>query len=95
MKCLETPINHFIHAMICKSRQKKKKECYPPSTCGERSLQSPIQNTITRLSIALEEILCSLNDNEQTSLKIICKGYDRSQQAKYKQCFQEASDTGY
>lgn len=25
MKCLETQINHFIHAMICKSRQKKKK----------------------------------------------------------------------
>lgn len=80
---------------------KAKKECYPPkdciritSTCAESSLQSLIDNTITRLSIALEEILCSLNDNERNSLKITCKwGCDGSQQAKYKQRFEDATDT--
>lgn len=80
---------------------KAKKECYPPkdciritSTCAESSLQSLIDNTITRLSIALEEILCSLNDNERNSLKVICKwGCDGSQQAKYKQRFEDATDT--
>lgn len=45
--------------------------------------------------MALEGILCSLKDNERNSLKIICKwGCDGSQQAKYKQQFDDdaASD---
>lgn len=81
---------------------KAKKECYPAedsirvtSTCAESNLQSLIDNTVTRLSMALEGILCSLKDNERNTLKIICKwGCDGSQQAKYTQQFDDddASD---
>lgn len=81
---------------------KEKKECYPPEesmnvtkTCAESTLQCLINKTVQRLSVALEEILCSLKPKERNSLKILCKwGCDGSQQAKYKQKFddEEASD---
>lgn len=72
-----------------------KQECYPPKEClritstsAESSLQSLIDNTVTRLSIFLEEVLLTLNEEERNSLKIICKwGCDGSRQAQYKQKF--------
>ncbi|XP_050534417.1 uncharacterized protein LOC126901738 [Daktulosphaira vitifoliae] len=76
---------------------KAKQECFPPkeclrvtSTCAESSLQSLIDNTIKRLSIFLEEVLLTLNEEERNSLNIICKwGCDGSRQAKYKQKFDD------
>lgn len=78
-----------------------KQECYPPkeclrvtSTCAESSLQSLIDNTVTRLSIFSEEVLLTLNEEERNSLSIICKwGCDGSQQAKYKQKFDEDNES--
>lgn len=72
-----------------------KQECYPPqeylrvtSTSAESSLQSLIDNTVTRLTIFLEEVLLTLNEEERNSLNIICKwGCDGSRQAQYKQKF--------
>lgn len=99
MNLLETRINHFIRAMICYSKQNKnitrpRNVIRITSTYAKISLQSLIHYIITRLSITLEEILCSLNDNERNSLKIICKwSCDGSQQAKYKQRFEDATDT--
>lgn len=72
-----------------------KQECYPPKeclrvtdTCAASSLQSLIDNTVTRLSIFLEEVLMTLNEEQRNSLSIICKwGCDGSKQAQYKQKF--------
>ncbi|KAK9688610.1 hypothetical protein QE152_g35188 [Popillia japonica] len=72
-----------------------KQKCYPPKeclrvtdTCAESCLQSLIDNTVTRLSIFLEEVLLTLSEEDRNSLYIICKwGCDGSQQAQYKQKF--------
>ncbi|CAG9840685.1 unnamed protein product [Diabrotica balteata] len=92
---------NLITSKINYDEIKEKKQCYPPtdcikvsSTCAESSLQSLIDNTVYRLSVGLEKILCSLNDNERKSLKIICKwGCDGSQQARYKQKFDDDAAT--
>lgn len=80
---------------------KAKQDCYPPkecirvtSTCAESTLQSLMNNTVTRFSIYLEEVLTTLNEQERNSLLIICKwGCDGSQQAKYKQKFDNDADS--
>lgn len=80
---------------------KAKQECYPPketirvtATCAESDLQSLIDHTITRLSNFLEEVLMTLNENERNSLKIIIKwGCDGSQQAEFKQKFDDDAES--
>lgn len=78
-----------------------KQECYPPkeclrvtSTCAESSLQSLLDNTVTRLSVYLADVLITLNEERRNSLSLICKwGCDGSQQSKYKQRFEDADDS--
>lgn len=78
-----------------------KKECYPPedhikvtSVSVECTLQSLIDKTLKRLSIYLEDVLLTINEEERQTLTITCKwGCDGSQQAKYKQKFENISDS--
>ncbi|XP_045509227.1 uncharacterized protein LOC123704774 [Colias croceus] len=57
-------------------------------------LQSLINHTVMRLSIFLEEVLVTLNDNERESLTLICKwGCDGSQQSRFKQKFTDDADS--
>lgn len=80
---------------------KAKQECYPPEesmnvtdTSAESNLQCLMDLTVTRLSIFLEEVLITLNEEERKSLTIICKwGCDGSQQSKFKQKFENDTDS--
>lgn len=80
---------------------KAKQECYPPketiritATCVESDLQCLMNLTVRRLSLYLEEVLMTLNEVERNNLQIICKwGCDGSQQAQYKQKFNNDADS--
>lgn len=78
-----------------------KQECYTAkefqlitATCAESLLQSLMDLTVMRLSIYLEEVLTTLNEEQRRSLTMICKwGCDGSQQSKYKQRFENSDDS--
>lgn len=78
-----------------------KKECYPPeqhikvtSLYAESTLQSLIDITLMRLSMYLEEVLLSISEEDRQTLIIINKwGCDGSQQARYKQKFENPADS--
>ncbi|CAH2102438.1 unnamed protein product [Euphydryas editha] len=80
---------------------KAKQECYPPkeslritATCAESNLQCLMDLTVTRLSKYLEDVIIRLNEQERKSLMIICKwGCDGSQQSKYKQSYDNETDS--
>lgn len=75
-----------------------KKQCYPSNeffsvteTCAEVNLQGIMNHTAERLLIHLEDVLKTLSDNER-DLQMICKwGCDGSQQAQFKQKFENDS----
>lgn len=81
--------------------QRAKMDCYPDKetyhvtdTCAEINIQALLDLTVTRLLMYLDEVLHTLNEEERRTLIIICKwGCDGSQQAQYKQKFQNDSDS--
>lgn len=81
--------------------QKAKQECYPhpnecqvTSTSAGSNLQALTDLTVRRLSMYLEEVLLTLQEQERENLKLICKwGCDGSQQSKYKQKFENDEDS--
>lgn len=81
--------------------QRAKMECYPDKesiivteTSAEVNIQALIDLTSKRLLMYLDEVLESLIEEERKSLLLLCKwGCDGSQQAKYKQKFENDSDS--
>lgn len=81
--------------------QKAKKYCYPPQesyrvtqTCAEIELKELVNHTVRRLMMYLEDVLVHLTDEELSSLELIYKwGCDGSQQAQYKQKFENSNDS--
>lgn len=60
----------------------------------ESNLQSLIDNTVSRLSIFLEDVLLTLTERERNTLNVICKwGCDGSQKSKYKQKFDNGDES--
>lgn len=80
---------------------KAKQECYPPkesvrvtATCAESNIQCLMDLTVKRLTYYLEDVLLRLNEEDRKSLMMICKwGCDGSQQSKFKQSFNNDTDS--
>lgn len=81
--------------------QQHKRTRYPPQdsftiteTSAEIRLQDLINHTAQRLLKHLEDVLSTLSDTEGSSLTMICKwGCDGSQQAQFKQRFENDGDS--
>lgn len=76
--------------------QKAKKDCYSKvesyrvtATCAEINLQDLLDHTVTRLLLYLQEVIEILSEKDRSTLTLTCKwGCDGSQQAQYKQKFE-------
>lgn len=80
--------------------QRAKAECYPKpdsyrvtDTCAEIKLQDLLDQTTSRLCKYLEEVLIRISDEEKENIELISKwGCDGSQQAQFKQKFEDSAD---
>lgn len=83
--------------------QNAKKDCYPveesyrvSETCAEINLQDVLNHTAQRLFLSLTEVLqnLQLHGEEDNKFILVCKwGCDGSQQTKFKQKFENSSDS--
>lgn len=81
--------------------EKAKKNCYPDEqsmrvteTCAEVKLQDLFNHTSLRLCKYLEPVIETISEEEKANLQLIIKwGCDGSQQAQYKQKFENNTDT--
>lgn len=101
IKYLIIRVRNSKHYPCCDLLLKAEQKCYHSktglrftATCAEIVLQGLMDHTIHGLSVHLEELLLTLNENERKLLKIICKwGCDGSQKERYKQTFSENVDS--
>ncbi|GBN17792.1 hypothetical protein AVEN_2992-1 [Araneus ventricosus] len=81
--------------------QRAKRDCYPDKesykiseTCAEINSQDLLNLTVARLLMYLDEVMETISEEERCDLILICKwGCDGSQQAQYKQKFENDSSS--
>lgn len=81
--------------------QNAKKDCYPvetsyrvTATCAETNLQDVLNHTAQRLFLSLTEVIQHLDDVDNNTFTLMYKwGCDGSQQTKFKQKFENSSDS--